>query len=175
MVNSKIKIAVSSCLLGEAVRYDGTDKRIEYITERLAKEYNLISLCPEMAIGMGVPRPPIHLVDDGGIIQVVAIDEPSNNMTMPLIEYGKEVANTYSDICGYIFKKDSPSCGTQDVKVMNQNGEYERKGQGIYAAVIMNTLPLLPVIDEEDFLKKDLMDKFLLKVEKYFYNLSLRA
>lgn len=63
MHNNKIKIAVSSCLLGEAVRYDGTDNHIEYITQQLAKEYTLISLCPEMAMGMGVPRPPIQLVD----------------------------------------------------------------------------------------------------------------
>ncbi|MDH5661345.1 MAG: DUF523 domain-containing protein, partial [Gammaproteobacteria bacterium] len=65
----KSKIAVSSCLLGEAVRYDGTDKHVEYITQKLAHEYTLISLCPEMAVGMGVPRPPIHLVDDGDAIQ----------------------------------------------------------------------------------------------------------
>ena len=67
MQNNIIKIAVSSCLLGEAVRYDGTDKHIEYITQQLAIDYNLISICPEMAVGMGVPRPAIQLIDDGKI------------------------------------------------------------------------------------------------------------
>jgi uncharacterized protein YbbK (DUF523 family) len=166
-MNNKIKLAVSSCLLGEAVRYDGTDKHIEYITQQLAKEYNLISLCPEMAVGMGVPRSPIHLVNNGGEIQVVGIDDPSNNMTKPLLEYGNEVINTYPDICGYIFKKDSPSCGTKDVKILNAHGQYEYKGQGIYAAEIMKALPLLPVIDEDDCLNKEIMDAFLHDVAKY--------
>ncbi|GMR15719.1 MAG: hypothetical protein BMS9Abin31_0006 [Gammaproteobacteria bacterium] len=167
MVNHKIKIAVSSCLLGEAVRYDGTDNHIEYITQQLSTEYNLISLCPEMAAGMGVPRPPIQLVDCESSVQVLGVDNPENNMTKQLTEYGRKVIETHSDICGYIFKKNSPSCGTKDVKVLNKQGEYERKGQGVYAATIMKALPLLPVIDEEECLNKELMDAFLLAVALY--------
>ena len=163
----KIKIAVSSCLLGEAVRYDGTDKHIKYITEQLALDYNLISLCPEMAVGMGVPRPPIHLLENKNNIQVVGIDNPENNMTIPLSDYGKKVVREYEDIGGYIFKKNSPSCGTKNVKVMTAHGEYERRGQGIYAATIMTALPLLPVIDEEDFLDDELRNIFLLDVIEY--------
>ena len=131
MQNNKIKIAVSSCLLGEAVRYDGTDKHIDYITQQLATNYNLISICPEMAVGMGVPRPPIHLVNDGSGIQVVGIENPEKDMTIPLTEYGYKVVEEHPDICGYIFKKNSPSCGIKNVKVLNENGDYERKVQGI--------------------------------------------
>jgi len=167
MDNYKIKIAVSSCLLGEAVRYDGTDKHIEYITQQLEKEYTLISLCPEMAVGMGVPRSPIHLVENGGNVQVLGIDNPENNMTKKLVEYSEKVIETHADICGYIFKKNSPSCGTKDVKVLNSQGQYERKGQGIYAEKIMKALPLLPVIDEDDCLNKKSIDKFLLDVFLY--------
>lgn len=175
MVNHKIKIAVSSCLLGEAVRYDGTDNHIEYITQQLATEYNLISLCPEMAVGMGVPRPPIQLVDIGKSIQVLGVDNPDNNMTKPLSDYGMNVVKTYPDICGYIFKKNSPSCGVKNVKVLNVQGEYERKGQGIYAEVIMKALPLLPVIDEDDFLNEKLRVEFLLDVLEYSKNYSCRS
>ena len=167
MQNNKIKIAVSSCLLGEAVRYDGTDKHIEYITQQLSLNYNLISLCPEMAVGMGVPRPPIHLVDDGSGIQVVGIENPECNMTKALTEYGNEVVKTYPDICGYIFKKNSPSCGIKDVKVLNAQGQYERKGKGMYAAAIMKILPLLPVVDEDDFLDDKVREKFLYRVAEY--------
>ena len=172
MLNNKIKIAVSSCLLGEAVRYDGTAKHIEYITEQLAIEYNLISLCPEMAIGMGVPRLPIQLVDDGNNIQVLGVDNPENNMTKPLSEYGNKIVETYPDICGYIFKKNSPSCGIKDVKVLNAQGQYERKGQGVYAEAIMKALPLLPVINEDDCLNKKIMDIFLHDVTAYSENRS---
>ena len=172
---NKIKIAVSSCLLGEAVRYDGTDKHIKYITEQLALDYNLISLCPEMAVGMGVPRPPIHLIDKDNGIQVIGVSEPENNFTKALAEYGKRVVEHHPTICGYIFKKYSPSCGTKNVKVMTAHGEYEKRGQGIYAATIMEALPLLPVIDEEDFLDENLRAEFLKKVEMYFSSKSLRA
>ena len=166
----KIKIAVSSCLLGEAVRYDGTDKRIDLITNQLANQYNLISLCPEMAVGMGVPRLPIHLVDKENGIQVAGISEPENNMTKPLVEYGKIVAEKHSDICGYIFKKNSPSCGTKNVKVMMASGEYERYGRGVYAAAIMNALPLLPTIDEADCLIEKVMAEFIIDVKNYSEN-----
>lgn len=175
MLNHKIKIAVSSCLLGEAVRYDGTDKYIESISNQLATEYNLISLCPEMAVGMGVPRPPIHLVDSGGSIQVLGIANPENNMTDALNAYGQTIIEKYPDICGYIFKKNSPSCGIKNVKVLNKQGKYERTGQGLYASSILAALPRLPVIDEEEYLDKKLRDDFLLKVLIYSHNLSLRA
>ncbi len=164
---NKIKVAVSSCLLGEAVRYDGTDKHIKYITQVLSLNYNLISLCPEMAVGMGVPRPPIHLVDDGSSIQAVGLDNPECNMTKPITQYGNEFAEAYPDICGYIFKKNSPSCGFEDVKVLNTHGQYERKGQGIYIAAILKSLPSLPVIDEEDFLDARLRDEFFLDIDEY--------
>ena len=165
---NKIKIAVSSCLLGEAVRYDGSDKHIQMITGQLANEYNLISLCPEMAVGMGVPRPPIHLVNVSNYIEVVGIDNPENNMTQPLFNYGLKVLDLHPDICGYIFKKNSPSCGTRNVKVMQTNGEYKRYGQGIYAAAIMKSKPLLPVIDEEEFLDEKLRDEFINQMKEYY-------
>lgn len=161
----KIKIAVSSCLLGEAVRYDGTDKYIKSISE-LMSEYNLISLCPEMAVGMGVPRPAIHLVDTGTDIQVKSIVD-GNNMTKPLAEYAISVLEEHKDLCGYIFKKNSPSCGTKDVKVLNIEGQYDRRGIGIYANEIIKTLPLIPVIDETNFLDESLRNEFLNKVNKY--------
>lgn len=173
MLKNKIKIAVSSCLLGEAVRYDGTDKHIEYITKQLTKEYTLISLCPEMAVGMGVPRPPIHLVDDGTIIQARGIERPENNVTKLLVNYAENVIKNNTDICGYIFKKNSPSCGTKEVKVLNIHGEYEKKGQGIYASTIMKVLPLLPIIDEYDFLDEKERERFLLDVKRYSEKLSL--
>lgn len=173
MVNNKIKIAVSSCLLGEAVRYDGTDKYIEYITQQLANEYTLISLCPEMAVGMGVPRPPIHLVDDGTTIQARGIEHPENNVTKLLVNYAGNVINNNTDICGYIFKKNSPSCGTKNVKVLNSHGQYEMRGKGIYAETIMTALPSLPAIDEYDFLDEKERERFLLDVKRYSEKSSL--
>ena len=170
----KINIAVSSCLLGEAVRYDGTDKRINLITDELAKEYNLIPLCPEMAIGLGVPRPPIHLIDINNQIEVVRVDNPIYNFTEQLSAYGKKVAELNPSFSGYIFKKNSPSCGTKNVKVFNLDGDYEMCGKGIYADTIMQLLPDLPVIDESDFLEENLREEFLLRITEYFGMKSIR-
>lgn len=173
--DNKIKIAVSSCLLGEAVRYDGTDKKVNYITEHLAKEYTLLSLCPEMAIGMGVPRPPIHLVDVGRRIEAIGIEHPENNVTDALLQYGKNIQKLYPDICGYIFKKNSPNCGPAKVKVMNpDSGEYEHRGQGIYVSAIKKYFPALPIIDEEECLDEKKSEQFLFDVTKYYKN-TLRA
>lgn len=169
---NKIKIAVSSCLLGEAVRYDGTDKHIQIITEQLGNKYNLVSLCPEMAIGMGVPRPPIHLVEREAGIQAVGVDNPVTNVTRLLVDYAKDVVKSHAEIYGYIFKKNSPSCGTKNVKVMDSSGQYQKRGQGMYAAEIMAALPLLPVIDEDAFLDEKLREGFLEKVENYFSSLQ---
>lgn len=174
MLHKKIKIAVSSCLLGEAVRYDGTDKKIPFITQELAKEYNLISLCPEMAIGLGVPRPPIHLVELETDVQVLRIDKPSENFTKPLFEYGRNIIQTYPDLCGYIFKKNSPSCGTKKVKVLNAEGEYEKRGTGVYASAFIKELPSLPIIDEEDFLIESLRKYFLCSVVQYSKSLNAK-
>ena len=172
MVTNKIKIAVSSCLLGEAVRYDGSDNHIKYITQYLATEYSLISICPEMAIGMGVPRPPIHLVDNGESIEAVGVENPDNNVTDALSRYGESVSQLHPDICGYIFKKNSPSCGPDNVKVMNlESGEYECRGQGVYVRAIKKHYPELPVIDEDECLNFKAMQNFLYSVEKY-YNLT---
>jgi len=166
--NNKIKIAVSSCLLGEAVRYDGTDKHIHYITEHLAKEYNLISICPEIAIGMGVPRPPIHLIDNGKSINAVGVENPETNVTDDLSGYGKTIQQLHPELCGYIFKKNSPSCGPANVKVMNpESGEYELRGQGIYVSAIRKYFSGLPIIDEEDLFDTRKRDEYLNRVDKY--------
>lgn len=166
-MKNKIKLAVSSCLLGEAVRYDGTDKHVHSITD-LEQDYVLVSLCPEMAVGMGVPRPPIQLVKKEGGIEVRGVEDPAVNMTKPLTKYAEDVLNMHIDVCGYVFKKNSPSCGTKNVKVFNEDGEYEASGQGIYAARIMQALPGLPVIDEEDFQIVALRKRFLEQVTNYY-------
>lgn len=166
--NNKIKNAVSSCLLGEAVRYDGTDKHIHYITEHLAKEYNLISICPEMEIGMGIPRPPIHLVANGKNINAVDVENPETNVPDAFTGYGKSIQQLQPELCGYIFKKNSPSCGPANVKVMNpQSGEYELRGQGIYVRVIRKYFPELPIIDEEDCLDEKRREQFLIDVVEH--------
>ena len=142
-----IKVAISSCLLGEKVRYDGTDKRQAILRGIPKSIIQFVPVCPEVAIGMGIPRPPIQLVEINNGIEAVQIDDLNKNYTEPLQTYGKQMANELENISGYIFKARSPSCGVNSTPVLKNDMEY-RKDTGIFAKQITSILPDLPVIEE---------------------------
>ncbi len=164
---AKPKIAVSQCLLGDRVRYDGRDSYVYSIARELADLYSLVPVCPETGIGLAVPRPPIQLVDKDGDIRVLQVDNPAKDYTEALQRFAAAFLQREPDICGYIFKSSSPSCGIQHVKILNRDNEYERRGTGMQAAMIMQALPDLPVIDEIDFMQTDKQREFLWQVACY--------
>lgn len=142
-----VKVAISSCLLGEKVRYDGTDKKHGILGQIPEELIQFIPICPEVAIGMGIPRPPIQLVETKEGIRALQIDNPNNNFTEPLQTYGSKMAKELEDICGYIFKARSPSCGVHSTPVFI-NGVEHHKDTGLFAAQIIQTHPDLPVTEE---------------------------
>lgn len=162
-----VRIGISSCLLGEKVRYDGGHKKNQYIIEQLSPLFELVPYCPEVAVGMGVPRPAVQLVDCNGEIHALGIENPDTDMSKPLREYGKKMAGS-ACVSGYIFKRNSPSCGINKVKVLVGNDQFELRGQGLFAAEIMQQLPDLPVIDEQLFMDENLRKHFLINVSHYF-------
>ena len=157
-------IGVSACLLGKEVRFDGGHKRSRFITDSLAGHFEFSAFCPEVAIGMGTPRQPIRLTGDTSNPEAVGVKTPELNVSQPLRAYGKKVAGDIHDLCGFIFKKDSPSCGMQRVKVYNEKGMPERSGTGLFAREIMNAHPLLPVEDEGRLNDADLRENFVTRV-----------
>ncbi len=161
------KIGISSCLLGQNVRYDGGNRLNTLITEQLSQHFEFIAYCPEVAVDMGVPRPPIQLVEVKGVIHALGIDDPSLDMTIPLSEYGRQVAKGMDDLSGYIFKRNSPSCGIDEVKVLTNKGNIELRGRGLFAAEVMRYRPTLPVIDEQQLTDASLWARFLDKVMAY--------
>ena len=145
---SKIPIGISSCLLGERVRYDGGHKGHSYITGTLGEYFEFRSFCPELAIGLGVPRKPIRLVRaEGKSINCVEIDNPDKDYTEPLTSCADAQDGWIKSLCGYILKKDSPSCGMERVKVWGKNMPV-RDGAGIFARRMMERFPYLPVEEE---------------------------
>jgi len=132
--------------LGNAVRYDGNHKLDTYIRDTLGSVFEFVPVCPEMAIGLGVPRPPIRLVGDPHAPRAVGVDDSSLDVTTRLATYGRRMAHELDGINGYILKSRSPSCGMERVKVYGHGAP--RKGRGIYAAAFMAQRPLVPV--EED-------------------------
>lgn len=162
------KIGISACLLGENVRFNGGHKQSQLCSEVLAAYFDFVPLCPEVAIGLGIPRETIRLVGDAASPQAVGSVHRELNVTAPLGEYGEKMAAEHSDLCGYIFMQKSPSCGLERVKVYRENGApVDGGGRGIYAQAFCARHPNLPV--EEDGRLNDpvLRENFLTRVFVY--------
>lgn len=167
-VANKPKIAISACLLGEEVRFNGGHKESRLCSRSLTDYFDFVSICPEVAIGLGTPREPIRLVGDPEAPRAVGTVTRDNDVTEQLAAYGRQVAGELTDICGYIFMQQSPSCGLQRVKVYQDNGRpSEPKGTGIFAREFTTLHPDLPV--EEDGRLNDpvLRENFLTRVFAY--------
>lgn len=143
----RIPVAISSCLLGERVRYDGDHKRDRFIAGALAERFEFVPICPEVAIGMGVPRTPVRLIESGTSVKAISVGENARDYTGRLRLYGKERAADAASLCGYLFKAKSPSCGLRDASVQLSNGDAQ-KTSGLYAREIVAAAPDLPVEDE---------------------------
>lgn len=140
-----VRVAISSCLLGESVRYNGGHKRSDFCAEELSKYFDLAPFCPEVAIGMGVPREAIRLVGDWNSPRAVGTKSPSLDVSESLLAYADAVKDEVLQCSGYIFMKDSPSCGLYSTKVYTEKGTHVKKRAGLFAGRIRDILPLLPM------------------------------
>lgn len=164
---SKIYIGVSSCLLGQKVRFDANHKEQRLLTQALVKEFTFVPVCPEVAIGLGIPRTPIHLTGDEKQQRAVNVKDESIDVTDQLVEFGRKKSNELNYISGYIFKKRSPSCGLFSVKIYKTQNQVLNTGVGLFAKEIILANPLLPVEEEGRLNDKGLRDNFLQRVEIY--------
>ena len=146
-----VPVAISACLTGQAVRYDGSDAADALPHRELAGVFEFQAVCPEVGVGMGVPRPPIRLVDEGDRARAVGVEDPALDLTEPLTAFGRRQAARLGDVCGYIFMARSPSCGLDSVKVRAEvHGEPRRTdGRGVYAASLLAERPSLPAEENE--------------------------
>ena len=145
----RVRIAVSACLLGENVRYDGGHKYAPYVAEELAAHCELVPLCPELEAGMGVPREPVHLAGDPAAPRMVG-NHSGEDWTVRVGALVRErVAQLGAmRIAGCVLKSRSPSCGNDGVDVAAEDGRLEPIGRGLLAAQLRRQLPLLPVEQE---------------------------
>ncbi len=143
----QLKVAVSACLLGQRVRYDGKQKQHAFVCRQLQKWLNLEAICPEVEIGMGVPRPAIQLIEISGQIKAVGVEEVGLDVTQQLNRFGRKAVSQLSDLDAYIFKARSPSCGVTSAVIKASDGS-AKKGAGLFAAQIIRQWPLLPVVEE---------------------------
>ena len=166
-LSRKPRIAVSACLMGIEVRYNGGHKESRLCSRILSEYFDFIPLCPEAAIGLGIPREPIRLVGDPQRPRAVGSVHSETDVTQALADYGNRMAGELTDICGYIYMQKSPSCGLERVKVYQEGGRPAEDGRGIYAQAFCAQHPDLPV--EEDGRLNDavLRENFLTRVFAY--------
>jgi uncharacterized protein YbgA (DUF1722 family)/uncharacterized protein YbbK (DUF523 family) len=161
----KIKLGISSCLLGEKVRYDGGHKLDRFLTDTLGKYVEYVPVCPEVECGLGVPRKSMRLEGnpDSPLLIVTSTRE---DMTQRLANWAQKrvVQLEAEDICGFIFKSDSPSSGMERVKIYNENAMPVKAGAGIFAKIFMKHFPLLPVEDEGRLHDPGLRENFIERI-----------
>jgi len=163
----RIRIGVSSCLIGEKVRYNGDHKRDRYLTDVLSQYFEYVPFCPEMAIGLGTPRPTIRLEGQADRPRAVVQNDDRRDVTEDLAAYGREVGECETGLSGYILKSRSPSCGMERVKVYDRNNVPSPAANGVYARAFMEQQPLLPVEEEGRLNDPDLRDNFIERVFVY--------
>jgi uncharacterized protein YbbK (DUF523 family)/uncharacterized protein YbgA (DUF1722 family) len=144
-----VRVGISSCLLGERVRYDGGHKRDAFLTEQLGRHVEFVALCPEVEIGLGVPRPTLRLERRGDDVRMVVADS-GEDLTGRMRAWAEGAAERIAaaELDGYVLKKSSPSCGMERVKLYDENGSPAAAGRGLFAAALIERLPLLPVEEE---------------------------
>jgi len=163
-----VRIGVSSCLLGQKVRFDGGHKRDAFLVDTFGEFVEWVPVCPELEVGMGLPREAIRLVrSDSGIrlVGVRSATDHTESMTQYSARRVEKLARENLD--GYILKKDSPSCGMERVKVYDPNGSPARTGRGLFAEALLARFPLLPVEEEGRLSDPRLRDNFIERVFAY--------
>lgn len=161
-------LGVSSCLLGEHVRYDGGHKHDHYISDILGRYFGFVAVCPEVECGMPTPREAMRLEGDPAAPRLMTrqsrIDKTGQMMAFC---QRKVVELKQAGLCGFIFKKDSPSSGLFRVKVYDQAGLPRKVGSGLFAAAVSRGLPLLPLEEAERLNDPEIRENFIERVFCY--------
>ena len=152
-------VGVSACLLGQRVRYDGGNKYTSLIAEELKQYCQLIAVCPEVEIGLGVPRAKIQLTQVGSVIKVVKTDELNVDVADQLAEFAVRFINQYS-LSGLVLQDKSPSCGVGNTKLFSQSGEEIGVSSGIFAKTITQLSPDFIVVQASQLQNKYEIEKF---------------
>jgi uncharacterized protein YbgA (DUF1722 family)/uncharacterized protein YbbK (DUF523 family) len=161
----KIKMGISTCLLGVKVRYDGGHKLDRFFTDTLGQYVEYVPVCPEVECGLSIPRESMHLEGNPKSPRLMTI-RTKQDMTERMVNWAKKrvVELEKEDLYGFIFKSDSPSSGMERVKVYDEKGMPVKKGVGMFAKIFMDHFPLLPVEDEGRLHDLKLRENFIERI-----------
>jgi len=149
MSEEKIRLGISSCLLGEKVRFDGSHQLDRFLTETLGSYVEYVPVCPEVEVGLPTPRETLRLVGDP-VNQRLVFSKSGEDITERMTAWAKQRVTLLEkeDLCGFVFKSKSPSSGMERVRLYDRNGVPNKTGVGLFAKVFMEHFPLLPVEEE---------------------------
>ncbi|MDB2447263.1 DUF523 and DUF1722 domain-containing protein [bacterium] len=168
--NKKIPIAISGCLLGQNVRFNGGHKKNRYISDTLGGYFEWVTFCPEVAIGLGIPRNPIRLEKENGVVRLFdSITNETHTESMKM--YGRKILEelTANPVYGYILKSKSPSCGIHNVNIqISKEGKINKNGMGIYTSVLKESLPNLPMEEEGRLSDAGIRENWIARVFAYY-------
>lgn len=165
---NKIILGISSCLLGNNVRYDGGHKLDHFLVDTLGQYVDWVPVCPEVECGLPVPREAMHLVGDPDDPRLVTMRTGKDHTARMKRWAQKKTAELEkAELCGFVFKSRSPSSGMRGVKIYTEAGMPNSTGSGIFAHAFMKQFPLLPVEDEGRMHDPGLRENFIEQVFVY--------
>ncbi|MGW8323450.1 MAG: DUF523 and DUF1722 domain-containing protein, partial [Thermodesulfobacteriota bacterium] len=168
VVSDRIKLGISSCLLGENVRYDGGHKLDRFLRDSLGQFVDWVPVCPEVECGLSIPREAMRLVGTLDEPRLVTRKSGIDHTARMLAWARKRVKQLEKDgLCGFVFKSRSPSSGMRGVKIYNEGGMPVRTGSGLFAREFMARFPVLPVEDEGRLNDMGLRENFIERVFVY--------
>lgn len=162
-----ITLGISSCLLGQNVRFDGSHKRDPFINDQLSRYFRFAPFCPEVAIGLGIPRPPIRLVYQRGEVRVKGVRNPELDVTEPLRHYANVIGESAQEFSGYIWKSKSPSCGMDRVRLYEAKDGAPLHQAGLVSQQLQQRFPHLPMEEEGRLHDPVLRENFITRVFAY--------
>jgi len=171
-----IRIGISSCLMGNNVRYDGGHKLDHYLRDTLGQLIEWVPICPEAECGLSIPREPMGLVGDPDSPRLVTRDTGIDHTDRMLRWAQKRLAALEAEcLCGFVFKARSPSCGVHDAKLSAQSGKPVGNRAGLFAESVMARFPRMPVQDEEGLHDPTAQEKFIRQAFAYSRRQALMA
>jgi uncharacterized protein YbgA (DUF1722 family)/uncharacterized protein YbbK (DUF523 family) len=164
-MEERFKLGISSCLLGQEVRWNGGHKLDKYLAYTLGQFVEYVPVCPEVEAGFGVPRESFRLVGDAEHPRLITFKSKTDHTDrMMAWAAGRVRELEKEDLCGFIFKSDSPSSGMIRVKVYNEKGMPHKVGIGIFARAFMEHFPLIPVEDDGRLNDPLIRENFILQI-----------
>jgi len=163
-----VRVGISSCLLGAPVRWDGGHKRDRLLSDDLAGIVEWVPVCPEVELGMGIPREPVQLLRERSGLRMLGT-QSGRDWTAVMERFAKRRVGELArlELCGYVLKQDSPSCGMEGVPVLGPGASLLRSGRGLFAAALLEAMPELPVEEESRLHDPALREDWLERVFAY--------